>query len=305
MNSDQLERLKTDVKFLGFGDTSTVLYTELEEQIAKGLVGFDLHTEAFFDDDTRMEARLYFELTKDLTRYIFKRYEATLHYSNRPEKTRSQTIYLYKGKGFTFKETFNLLEGRAVNKDRSDLDGLEYNAWCQLNFDEKDQYGNYRIKEFRKEWRYDLEAALKAYPIDELKNEDLKATIIRALRRGNIHPVKLLKGRKLESVFIEACPSTRLLIFRLQATRAAFDYKNEPDLKMLATSLPDPATTGSKPVEGQDILPFEVKTDPAEAEEPEEEEELQSTVGQSQPPAPLSDLLPASRRSSHRKRIYK
>jgi hypothetical protein len=274
MNNEQLEKLKTDVKFLGFGDTSTVLYTELEEQIAKGLVGFDLHTEGFFDDDTRMEARLYFELTKDLTRYIFKRYEATLHYPNQPEKTRTQTVYLYRGKGFTFKETFNLLEGRAVNKDRIDLDGLEYNAWFQLNFDEKDQHGNYRLREFRKEWHYDLEAALEVYPIAELKNEVVRANLIKALRRGNIHPVNLLKGRKWEKVFIEACPSSRLLIFRSQATRVAFDYKKEPEVKMPATSLPDTAT---------------------EIEEPAEEE-LQSTEEQGQPPAT---------RSSHRKRIYK
>jgi len=274
MNNEQLEKLKTDVKFLGFGDTSTVLYTELEEQVAKGLVGFDLHTEGFFDDDTRMAAQLYFELSKDLTRYIFKRYEATLHYSNQPEKSRTQTIFLYRGKGFTFKETFNLLEGRAVNRDRIDLDGVEYNAWFQLNFDEKDQHGNYRMREFRKEWHYDLEAALQAYPIVELKDEALRANLIRALRRGNIHPVKLLKGRKLETVFIEACPSTRLLIFRSQATRAAFDYKKEPEVKTPATGLPDTATEIDEPAE----------------------EELQSTEEQGQPPAS---------RSSHRKRIYK
>ena len=296
MNQEQLERLKTDVKYLGFGDTNTVLYTELEEKIAQGPVGFDLHTETFFDDDTRMEAQLHFELSKDLTRYLFKRYEATLHYSNQPGKTRTQTIYLYKGKGFTFKETFNLLEGRAVNRDRIDLDGLEYNAWCQLNFDEKDQYGNYRIREFRKEWHYDLEAALAAYPIEELKNEVLRSNLIRALRRGNAHPVKLLKGRKLEGVFIEACPSSRLVIFRSQATRAAFDYKKEPDAEIPATSGPDVAKIGSQPGEGQDRLPFEVKIPgtPEETEEPEEEE-LQTSEAQSQP----------SPRSSHRKRIYK
>jgi len=298
MNKEQLDKLKTDVKYLGFGEINTVLYAELEEKITQGPVGFDLHTEGFFDDDTRMEARLHFELSKDLTRYLFKRYEATLYYSNQPGKTKTQTIYLFKGKGFTFKETFNLLEGRAVNRDRIDLDGLEYNAWCQLNFDEKDQYGNYRLKEFRKEWHYDLEAALAAYPIEELKNEVLRSNLIRALRRGNAHPVRLLKGRKWEKVFIEACPSSRLLIFRSQATRAAFDYKKEPEVEIPATSLPDVAKTGSRPAEGQDLLPFEVKGPgaPPETEEPEEEEELQSTEAQSQPPAP---------RSSHRKRIYK
>ncbi|HMI60165.1 MAG TPA: hypothetical protein VK518_04635 [Puia sp.] len=298
MNKEQLDQLKTDIKYLGFGETNTVLYTELEEKITQGLVGFDLHTEGFFDDDTRMEAQLHFELSKDLTRYIFKKYEATLYYSNQPARTRTQTIYLYQGKGFTFKETFNLLEGRAVNRDRIDLDGLKYNAWCQINFDEKDQRGNYRLREFRKEWHYDLEAALAAYPIEELKNEVLRTNLIRALRRGNIHPVRLLKGRKWEKVFIEACPSSRLLIFRSQATRAAFDYKKEPEAEIPATGLPDVAKIGSRPVEGQDPLPFEVKVPgaPAETEEPEEEEELQSTEGQSRPPAP---------RSSQRKRIYK
>ncbi|HEY4289967.1 MAG TPA: hypothetical protein VGN00_22860 [Puia sp.] len=305
MNKEQLDRLKTDIKYLGFGDTSTELYTDLEEQVAKGAVGFDLYTEGFFDDDTRMEAILYFDLSKDLTRYIFKRYEAKLHYTNDPARTssRSQTIYLYKGKGFTFKETFNLLQGRAVNKDRIDLDGHEYNAWCQLNFDEKDKFGDYKIREFRKEWHYDLEAALQAYPITDLKNDEVKQNLIRALKRGNAHPVTLLKGRKLERVFIEACPSTRLLIFRSQATRVAFDYKKEGDAGTPVTGLPDTPTPGSGPGKGQELLPFEVKksdqtsderSDEVEGTE-EPEEELQTAEAQSQP----------SPRSSHRKRVYK
>lgn len=299
MNRDQLDDLKDDVKYLGFGETSTVLYTELEEEVAKEPADFTLHTEGFFDDDTCMEANLYFELTKDLTRYIFKRYEATLYYPNQPAKTRTQTIYIFKGKGFTFKETFNLLQGRAVNRDRTDMDGIEYNAWFQLNFDEKDQFGNYKIREFRKEWHYDLEAALAAYPIADIKNEALKANLIRALRRGNAHPVLLLKGRKVEKVFIEACPSSRLLILRSQATRAAFDYKKEGDIAP-AASRPDTDTSGS-PGEGPALLPFQVKRpeETAETKQPaqeETEEELQTADGRPQP---------SSRRSTPRKRIYK
>src|ERR1700754_1539961 len=64
MNREQVEKLKMDVKYLGFGDTNTVLYSELETKVTEGHIGFDLYTEGFFDDDTRMEAKLYFELTK-------------------------------------------------------------------------------------------------------------------------------------------------------------------------------------------------------------------------------------------------
>ena len=296
MNNEQIEKLKKDVKYLGFGETNLILYTELEEEIEKGPVDFQLDTETFFDDDTRIEAKLYFELSKDSTRYIFKRYVATLHYSNQPEKTRTQTIYLYRGKGFTFKETFNLLEGRAVNRNHIDFEGQEYNAWTELNFNEKDKHGNYRTRDFREHYRYDLEKALEIYPILELKNDQLRTELIRALQRGNIHPVTLLKGSKWEKVFIEANPANRLITIRSLATKAVVDYKKDPEGEIPATKIPDTAI-GSKPEEGQEFPPSELGVigAPTETEEPAEEE-LQPAEGQ---------LQPATTRSSHRKRIYK
>ena len=303
MDREQLDRLKKDIKYLGFGETNTILYTELEDQIENGPVDFHLQTEAFFDDDTRIEAKLYFELSKDSTRYIFKRYVATLHYSNQPEKTRTQTIYIYRGKGFTFKETFNLLEGRAVNRNHTDFEGSEYNAWTELNFNEKDKHGNYRTREYREPFRYDLEKALEIYRIAELKNDTLRTEVIRSLQRGNIHPVKLLKGSKWEKVFIEANPSNRLITIRSLATKAVVDYKKDPEGEIPATKIPDTAN-GSKPEEGQEFMPSELGIIgvPTETEELEEEE-LQPAEGQLQPVEGRPQ--PATTRSSHRKRIYK
>jgi hypothetical protein len=45
-----------------------------------------------------------------------------------------QTFYTEKGHGITMKEAYNLLDGRAVNKDFQKAEGQKYNAWGKTRF---------------------------------------------------------------------------------------------------------------------------------------------------------------------------
>ena len=80
--------------------------------------------------------------------YFFNRYDATLEKANKEQL--SHTIYLNKGQGITMKETYNLLNGRAVNTDLTNKAGEKYNAWIQLDLEKKNEQAIMRQSSFIK-----------------------------------------------------------------------------------------------------------------------------------------------------------
>jgi hypothetical protein len=90
-------------------------------------------------------------------------------------ETVSQTFYLNKGSGFTVKEAYNLLNGRAVNKELTTSEGQNYTAWTQLDFTDKEVNGNYRMKQFHQNYGVDLITTVARLPIKELQNEQQKS----------------------------------------------------------------------------------------------------------------------------------
>ena len=208
MNKDNLAFLDDNLKYLGFGEHS-LLNQLLEAEMTRGSLAFDLYTEAFFDEYTRLEAKLYFRRSDSLDMYFFNKYDALLQYPEAPEKNKAQTFYIYKGSGVTLKEAFNLLQGRAVYKKMTSAAGEKYTAWIQLNFDEKDLHENYKYKYFRSERHYDLAKILANYKLREMENEETREMLFRSLRRGNLHPVTLIKPNKTERIFIQANPAVQ------------------------------------------------------------------------------------------------
>ena len=74
------------------------------------------------------------------------------HWKRANKEQLSQTIYLNKGQGITMKETYNLLNGRAVNTDLINKAGEKYNAWIQLDLEKKNEQGNYETKQFHQNY---------------------------------------------------------------------------------------------------------------------------------------------------------
>ena len=220
MKEDNLPFLRDSIRYLGFGEGS-VLNEQVEKEIQKGVTEFQLRTEAHFDEWSRIEAILHFRRSEQSDMYFFNKYEATLLYDN-PIHNRSQTFYIYKGKGVTFKEAFNLLQGRSVNKNLTDSDGEKYNAWLKLSFGERTPNDtNYRTRQFRDQYGYNLEEVLNNYPIRELQNDQLKTSLIQSLKKGNIHLVTFAKASKIEKMYVEACPEFKTIIIYSETTRAA------------------------------------------------------------------------------------
>jgi len=245
MNNNNLTFLQDNLKYLGFGE-KTLLNEELEQEFLKDTKEFQLYTEAFYDNDYKVEATLYFRKPDDYEMYFFNKYEACLRNGDEADIERKQTFYISKGSGITFKEAFNLLQGRAVNKDLIGKEGIKYNAWLQLNFEEMTPSHNYKMKQFGPNFGYDLEKVLERYPIRELKTEQTKVLLLQALRRGNLQPVHFLKSDRSEKMFIEATPQYKSISIYTSTIMAAQKSIKKPahGVKAEAGEKPDSPESG-------------------------------------------------------------
>jgi hypothetical protein len=143
MNENNLEYLQNNLKYLGFGDS---LNTQLKEAIEKQLPEFKLRFETEIpaphakdkpELDDAMRYELDFSKSKDTDMYFFNKYNASLQLAGQPNVI-DQTFYINKGKGVTVKESYNLLSGRAVNKDVVLKSGEKANMWLKLDLTEHD-----------------------------------------------------------------------------------------------------------------------------------------------------------------------
>jgi hypothetical protein len=240
MTPSNLDFLNDNLKYLGFGERS-LLNRDLEVQIRRDPPAFELFTEAFYTSGTKVEARLYFTRSKQSDFYFFNKYDALLRYEGEADKDRAQTFYIStKGRGITFKEAFNLLQGRAVFKTLISKTGNQYQTWLQLDFTEKDSENrNYRYKYFRG-GRYDLMKALEKHPIREMSYDNLRENLIRSLQRGNLHPVTFDNPDRPEKNLIEANPAMDTINIYPTATRAS-DGELVRDGKEAVEEEPHPA----------------------------------------------------------------
>lgn len=226
---DPLQALQNDIKYMGFGE-HTMLNLMVEEQVRSQVAAFEAYTEAFFDEETKIEARLFFRKGTSDTygeRYYFNRYEALLRYSGHPEKDKKQTFSLIAGRGITFKEAFNLLQGRWVCKTVVDFNGEKHTRWFRLDFSGKTQKGNYYLKPYR--GNFDLEKTVNSCPIRELEIEEMKERIYYNLRKGNLYEVHYRhKNGKYEKKLITADPEARLIKNFPVATWADRKVSDEP-----------------------------------------------------------------------------
>jgi hypothetical protein len=201
MNQKNFEYLKDQVKFTGFGDA---LENELKEKMQKEAPGFQLVHNAKFGNDTTT-ATLHFKKSDQSDMYFFNRYNVSLKQEQSSDVV-DQTFYINKGNNITMKEAYNLMSGRAINKDLTNKEGQVYNAWMQMDFKETDGSGNYKMKHYHQNYGYELEKVLATHPIKELGNEQDKSRLIDSLNKGNRQSVTFIQNGNEQKHFIEANP---------------------------------------------------------------------------------------------------
>jgi hypothetical protein len=206
MNEKNFEYLRDQVKYTGFGEG---LEGELKEKMQKEEPTFVLNHTAKYGEDTA-QATLNFKKSSESDMYFFNSYKVELHKEDSKEAL-EQTFYINKGSNITMKEAYNLMEGRAVNKDLTNKEGEVYNAWVQLDFKQADTNGNFKLNQYHQNYGYDLEATLSKHPIKELENPKHKEDLMDSMKKGNLQSATFLKEGNEIKQYIEASPQFKTI----------------------------------------------------------------------------------------------
>jgi hypothetical protein len=217
MNTQNLESLKKDIFFAGFGES---LNQALEDNMREKKPEFTLMTSREFGSD-KMDALLHFKESNG--NYYFNRYDATL---NRNKGNLSQSFYINSlGQSITLKEACNLLNGRAVYKElakkpeegqtiKSGEDIQTYKTWLQLDLEKKDEKGQFVVNRFHDKYGFHMHKELDKLPIKEMKNENAAKIIVNSLEKGSPVTATLMLGDKETKISLTADPANRALEMR-------------------------------------------------------------------------------------------
>jgi len=207
MNEKNLEYLANQLKYTYFGES---LQEKLKENISKQVPEFVLYHQAEFGKDS-VAATLHFRKSPETDMYFFNRYNVLLKSEQHPDPIK-QTFYMAnKEDNITFKEGYNLLSGRAVQKTLTNKAGEKAEGWVQLDFKEFDKQGNYKLRSFYPSYGYDLEKVLAQVPLKELERPESKAALMESLQRGNRQAVTMDVDGSSKRFFIEAAPQYKQL----------------------------------------------------------------------------------------------
>ena len=213
MNAQNMQYLKDQVKYMGFGDKAD---KAIEEAVKKGGKEFHIPLQIPYGGE-KVSYDLSFKQGEKGDLYFFNNYKAVID-SAGGEK--AQTFYVNKtADSFTSKEAYNLLSGRAVNKLVDGTGEEKKNVWFQLNFDEKTEKGNYKFKQYQPGYGYNLQGTLDKLGVVNEKAED-REKLVRSLNKGNLEPVVVSRDGKMENVAIAANPQFKSL--------AVFDENRKP-----------------------------------------------------------------------------
>lgn len=230
MSKDNVQYLQEDMKYLGFSETLG-LGKQLADKIAEGAKEFTLKAQPQFKNEKGgqtppMDVELFFRQSDKTQLYYFNKYNLTAknEFSGRDV---SNTFYIDKGQGYTLKEAYNLMQGRAVNKEVTNQKGETAKAWVQLNFAEKDKHDNYKMQMFFPKYGFDLEKAVSKLPIAELNNADQRERLLKSLQKGNVEAVTVEGAKGPERVYIAANPEFKKINVNKEPVLAQEQSKGE------------------------------------------------------------------------------
>lgn len=189
------QSLHDQVQRAGFNNLSE----KIDQQIKLGQQQFSLPVSYYINDRERLDHQLSF--VKDQNgAYHFEGYQTGLYNESKPDEKRQQFFRMGEGNDVNVTGAYNLLSGRCIQRD---------GTWFQLDFNDKDAQGNYKIKQFHTDYGYDLEKILKDLPLKELLNKGEADKLREALKDGNRISVSFIKDGNEQRFYIEANPQFR------------------------------------------------------------------------------------------------
>jgi len=126
---------------------------------------------------------------------------------------RRQYFPVDSGRAFNADEAFNLLSGRAVNRQFVNAEGGVSSQWVELDMTAKDTKGNYLYRQFGERYGFNIGEALKDLPLKTGMLADERVTLGQQLQRGERAKTVLRKGGKDITCYVEADPANKSLRF--------------------------------------------------------------------------------------------
>lgn len=206
MNQKNLEYLKDQLKYTGFGETFD---QDLKEMMLKGEKEFKILHSVIYGKDA-MSVELNFKKSDQSDMYFFNSYHANLKKEDSKEGL-EQTFYINKDSNITLKEAYNLMEGRSINKDLKNKEGEVYNCWLKFDFKQADENGNFKLNHYHQNYGYDLEASLSKHAIKELDTPKYKEDLLNSLKKGNLQSVTFVVAGVESKQYVEANPQFKTL----------------------------------------------------------------------------------------------
>ncbi|MFT3948144.1 MAG: hypothetical protein QM763_14335 [Agriterribacter sp.] len=189
---------ESQLKRTGFAEAFT---PELKAKMEQGTPLIQHEFKKSYESD-QVTANLHLKKSATSDYYFLNKFDLQLQKEGKADSVK-QTFYITSKKvtgdgeddgqqknkidnKYTLKEAYNLLAGRPVHKNLVSNEGNEYEAWVKLNFKNKLDNGNHELKQYTKNYGFELENVLSKYPIKELANEQYKQSLIDSLHRGNL-----------------------------------------------------------------------------------------------------------------------
>jgi hypothetical protein len=186
------QALHQQVQRSGFPDLSA----KIDEQIKQGQQQFSIPVSYYLNDKERLDHQLSF--AKDQSgQYHFEGYKTALYNETKPDEKRQQFFSMRHDYNINATEAYNLLSGRCIQNR---------GTWLQLDFNDKEPNGNFRVKQFHFDYGYDLDKVLQQLPLKELLNKGETDTMKEKLKKGDRISVSFVKDGNEQRFYIEANP---------------------------------------------------------------------------------------------------
>lgn len=194
-----IEELKASINKLGFPEVSI----PLEQLGNKNKISIP------FSYQVGAKEHIDFDLSLQQGNkgYEIKGYMATLHRHNGNPAKISCYFHEEGANKITARQAQNLLSGRAVMTGNK-----ENRHWMQLDFNDRDAKGNYKVKRFYSGYGFDLEKKLCQLPLQELRNKEGLNQLLTNIENGERPEVTLVQDSKKFKIAIEADPRFKSLI---------------------------------------------------------------------------------------------
>lgn len=184
--------LKDQLIKIGFKD----VFSKVERFMDAGKIQFTVPTSHYINQRERVNYELNFAKNENGL-YQFQGYNTVLHNELKSGEQRHHYFPNENSNSFNLQESYNLLAGRAIEKESS---------WLQFDLNDKDASGNYRIKEFKSEYGYDLKNEIAKLPLKEVFDRIDNEKLIDDLKLGFQRSVVFVNDGKECQFYIEANP---------------------------------------------------------------------------------------------------